>query len=82
VQNHQFESALRVFNVPGYDIVLGCDRLSGMRDIKLNLLKGMLTMKTEVQLITLHIDKVPIEMQYSDERIDLEKEEKKGIKFF
>jgi Retroviral aspartyl protease len=39
LQNHQFEGALRVLNVPGYDMVLGCYWLAGFGDIKLNLMK-------------------------------------------
>jgi Retroviral aspartyl protease len=82
LQNHPFEAALRVLNVLGYDMVLGCNWLTNFGDIKLNLMKGLLPFEKEGHIITLSTVKEQVVVHCSEEDIKIGKEEKKGNQVF
>lgn len=82
VQGHQLEADLRILNVPGYDIVLGCDWVAEQDDIIINLKKGIVTLELGGKWIELLIENVKAEIRVQEDVVDVVKEKKRGGQVF
>jgi RNase H-like domain found in reverse transcriptase/Reverse transcriptase (RNA-dependent DNA polymerase)/Retroviral aspartyl protease/Integrase zinc binding domain len=82
LQDHKFTADLKLLPVPGYDIILGCDWISKMGDVTINLQKGCMVVSLEGKQIKLPTSPILADVHIIDSVFNVTKEEKKGSHLF
>jgi hypothetical protein len=78
LQNHEFETEVRVLDVQGYDLILGIDWLSSFGQMTVDWSKGMRKLKHKGKQVILQVQDVTAELKVCQGTVDLHKEKKKG----
>jgi Retroviral aspartyl protease len=82
LQNHPFEADLKILNVPSYDVILGCDWIVELGDVKLNLMKGIMIIEVKGTLVKLCTEKIQTKVQMVEDGVNVKKEVQKGGQLF
>ena len=77
LQNHEFETEVRVLDVQGYDLILGIDWLSSFGQMTVDWSKGMRKLKHKGKQVILQVQDVTAELKVCQGTVDLHKEKKK-----